>query len=235
MCALAILGIIPIFPQRDYGLEILNAQIANADIEEEVFDLTEEDTEVLEELSTEIDGQIDIAVMSEEEQQVFQTLVEQAVAALELPTEEDANDTTQEILNFFNSNTEIYGNLEELTQEVLSEIDENHSSIFDHISGEKVIAATRLISIKLLGTILNVAIGVIAGGAVSWFIRKYGWSVVVTQLASRVNARYQLRRFAALARGLTKTAVAIANPGKTIAEMIDRHDKIKRSGYLELY
>lgn len=228
-------GIIPVFPSKtDYGLMILQEQLAYAD-GEEVFELSEDEKEILVEYNEEFEHAIDVSVMTDEQKEVLETLVVQAVEDMNLPTEADAEDTVQEVLNFFDSESEIYGDLEQLTEEVAEDIDENHSSIFDSISGEEVLAAKRgIVSIKLLATAINVVIAFITGGAISWYIRKYGWSVVVTQVASRVSASYKLRQFAKVAKGLSKSAVAVANPGKTIAQFIDSRDKIRNNGWLEV-
>lgn len=73
----------------------------------------------------------------------------------------------------------------------------------------------------------------VTGEAISWFIRKYGWSVLVSQIRSRVSASFQIKRYQVLAKGLSKSAVAIANPGLTIAKLIDKNDKNINNGWID--
>lgn len=225
-------GVFPSFlPQRNVGLSALQSTIVNAESETDVIELTEEEKEII----TEYDENeiIDTNTMNEDQKEVFKSMVEQSVAAMELPTTEDEASTVEELLSFFDSSSDSYGDLEVTTENIVEEIDKNHESIFDNISGSDVIAARRIVSVKVLGTILNVAIALVTGGAIGYFIRKYGWSYLVTQIGSRVSASFQIRRFSVIAKGLSKSAVAIANPGLTIAQLIDRNDSSRNNGWID--
>lgn len=224
-----------ILPPRSNGLSILQGNIVYADNDSDVIELTENEKEIINEYD---DNEIiDVNNMTVEQKEVFENMIIQAVAEMDLPTSEDEESTTNEIMDFFNSDTESYGDLEETTENIIEEIDSNHETVFDRfydgISGEEVIAASKIVSVKVLGTILNVAIAFVTGGAISWFIRKYGWSVLVSQIGSRVSASFQIKRYQVLAKGLSKSAVAIANPGLTIAKLIDKNDKNINNGWID--
>lgn len=229
-------GILPSFlPKRNIGLSALQATVVNADSGTDVIALTEDEKEIIEEYDeNEI---IDVSNMTAEQEKVFISMIEQSVESMDLPTTEDEASTVNEILNFFNSESDSFGDYEATTENIITEIDNNHETIFDNvfddISGEEVVAARKIVSVKVLGTILNVAISFVTGGAISWFIRKYGWSVLVTQIGSRVSAAFQIKRFSYLAKGLSKSAVAIANPGLTIAKLIDKNDKVRNNGWID--
>lgn len=229
-------GVLPSFsPKKNMGILALQSTIVNAESGIDVIELTEEEKEIIEQYDeTEF---IDVNNMTDEQEEVFKSMIEQAVEAMELPTAKDEASTVDEILNFFNSESDSFGDYETTTENIIDEIDKNHETIFDKgvdiISGEEAVAARKIVSVKVLGTILNVAIAFVTGGAISWFIRKYGWSVLVTQVGSRVSAAFQVKKYSALAKGLTKSAVALANPGLTIAKLIDSNDKDRDNKWID--
>ena len=85
---------------------------------------------------------IDIQEFNDEQLEVFENLVDVIVEDSEFPTKEDAQDVEEVLVDFFDSESEVYQNVEATSSEMIDRIDDNHSSIFDPITGEEVLAAS---------------------------------------------------------------------------------------------
>lgn len=91
--------------------------------------------------------------------------VEVEVALADLPTKEDEEAYRKGLMDLFNPNSEVYNDIEAATEQVIEEIDENHSNIFDNIDGEEVLAAYRIrISTKLVASGINLCVSLLCGG-----------------------------------------------------------------------
>ena len=112
-----------ILPPRSTGLSILQGNIVYADNDSDVIELTENEKEIINEYD---DNEIiDVNNMTVEQKEVFENMIIQAVAEMNLPTSEDEESTTNEIMDFFNSDTESYGDLEETTDNLHSRVNYN--------------------------------------------------------------------------------------------------------------
>lgn len=122
----------------------------------------------------------------------------------------------------------------------------NLHSQLDTITGEKVLAAKKhgTISVGVLGSILNVAIGTIlggvggVGGGVAMAIKQKGKTLVRNILKSRLKATLAgagIGGATALLGKAVDFALDYSNPGGVMAKFFDSHDKIKNNVYLEFW
>ena len=186
---------------------------------------------------------IDLKNMTKNQIDSFTKYIEKEVESIDLPTEEDEESYKQVMLDFFNSDSEIYGNIEEATTELISEIDSNHSSPFDNLSGEEVLAAKRgWVSVTLLGSVVNTTINLVligsGVGSIWALVKKKGIRWVRDKFQSRLKAR--LVKWFGAAIGVYYTfawdlVMTVADPGTRWARYIDSRDKIRNNGYIELW
>lgn len=62
---------------------------------------------------------IDITAMTSEKQKVFKDMVEQPVEAMDLPSAKDDAFTVNEIMNFFDSESDSFGDYEAVTENII--------------------------------------------------------------------------------------------------------------------
>ncbi|WP_176717801.1 hypothetical protein, partial [Brochothrix thermosphacta] len=144
-------------------------------------------------------------------------------------------------------NSETYENLQASQAKIdedLKDLEETHLSMLDKtanfITGDKKVQAFRLMSTRWAGAILNTAIGFAAGGGVgviASYIRSKG-----KKEAARVFSRTVKSRL--IAWGAPKLAWAVgvsvglamnySDVGGMIAKQIDKRDKKKNNGYIDI-
>ena len=216
------------------GIDILTQQVSandNSDITEGLSEQQKQD--VIE--ATEDDINIDINVMDMSTRESFEKIVENAVGQMNLPTDDDKQDAFNQVLAIFDSSSENYNNLEIATDNLVVDIDDNHKSVWDSVTGEEVLAARHgAISVSVLATVINITISAMTGGPISSYVRRRGASALLAALQSRVAAKIRSRQYSYLIKGSIGALVKVANPGVYLARLIDNHDKIKGNGWIEL-
>lgn len=179
---------------------------------------------------------IDINTMDVSTQQAFKKIVWNAAESLDLPSEADTNDAYIQLLGIFDSTSENYNNLSEATSNLIDDIDSNHQSSFDFISGSDVLAAQHgTVSVRLLGSTFNILIAGITGGPLSSYVRCRGFSALAAALESRLAATIHSNQFGYLIKGSVGAMVKFADPGLYLAQVIDQHDKIRNNGWIEAW
>jgi len=230
-------GDIPELPSDAELLKLAEQKIAESSPEE--MKVQKEAIEVFSDYSSE---EFDVQEMTTEQEKVLTELIVVEAEKIDLPTEEDKESYVQEMLDFYDSNSENYQDLEKTTEELVEEIDENHSSILDPINGEDVLAASHgLVSVALLGSVVNTTINLllisVGVGSVWVFIKKKGVSYVRNYFQSRIKAR--LATLVGTAIGVYYTyawdfIMTVADPGLRFAKFVDSRDKIKNNKWIEL-
>lgn len=162
--------------------------------------------------------------------------------SLSLPTQSDFDDYVSAVLSVFNSESNNYQDVSAANDQLITELDENHSSIFDPLSGEKILAAKHgTISASFLGSVLDAAIGAVVGGgagAALSLVRKKGVKYVKKILYSRLKATLVNiglgRANATILAGL-EIALNYYSPGNQLAKWVDSKDKKRNNGWIELW
>lgn len=247
----------PIFSSNNVGEKVLADALANVEEgilsdtskmtdEELVSMISETETNnpklvaVREEIAEVFDEntELDIQVLNNEQIETFENLIEVVVDDTAFPTQEDAQDVKSVLMDFFNSESNLYKDIEATSEEMIDRIDENHSSIFDPISGEDVFAASRgWLSVWVLSVATNLAINFVIGGiggSLMGAIRKYGVNWVRNTFKSRVKARLTRVGLGIVARyyGVVWEFVMAAwDSGTAFAKWVDRRDKIRNNGW----
>ncbi|MEB8416300.1 hypothetical protein NGG16_02480 [Enterococcus casseliflavus] len=253
-----------LFIQHNSGETILESMALASDISEEIVDvpndkeiemLAEEkietfslEEEILQEELAEAfsdyeSDEFDLQQMNAEQESILTTLITEEVDKLDLPTEEDRETYVQVMLDFYDSSSEVYQDIEASSKSLLEEIDENHSSPLDSITGEDVLAASHgWISRSLLASVTNTTITLIIAGAgfgTVWnFIKKKGVSYVRNYFKSRVKARIAAWFGAAVgvyAVYIWDFLMTVLDPGARFAKWLDARDKIRNNGWIELW
>lgn len=187
--------------------------------------------------------EIDIQNMNAQELKAFKQMVQAEAEKAELPTYEDTEAYRQALLDIYDSSSLVYQDVAGATEQVIEAINGNHQNPLDKITGEKVLAASHgTVSVKMLASILNVAVNLACGGvggaAVKTLVKKYG-AKRAEQTLSRVLKDKLLKlgykKGAAIGGVVGKIVNNFLDPGTTVAKYIDSKDKIKNNGWIELW
>ncbi|AWJ95573.1 hypothetical protein GRR92_14380 [Lactococcus lactis subsp. lactis] len=224
---------------RNYGIE----QLSKLTTKVKADDLNIEVPESLQDMALDSNQEIDIQNMNTQELKSFEQIVQEEAEKAELPTTEDTEVYKQTLLDLYDSNSAIYQDVSSATEQVIEEINENHDSLLDKITGEKVIAASHgTVSVKMLASTLNVAVNLACGGvggaAVKTLVKKYG-AKRAEQILSRVLRDKLLKlgykKGAAIGGVVGKIVNNFLDPGTAVAKYIDSQDKIRNNGWIELW
>ncbi|WP_273710300.1 hypothetical protein [Leuconostoc mesenteroides] len=218
------------------GYSVLGNTKISADVNSDVSNnLTNQDQQNIQDINDE-SSTIDVATMNSEDKASFEKLIQNSVEQMDLPSDADAKDAETQLLGFFDSNSENYQNIQKTTENLSNDIDENHASMLDNVTGEKVLAANHgTVSVAVLGSALNVAIGVALGG-IGQAIKSKGKAWVKKVLMSRLKSTLAGMGLGALGTMLSAGldfALDYSNPGTMLAKYFDSHDKIRNNGYIE--
>lgn len=222
------------------GYSVLGDTKISADVNSDVSNnLTNQDQQNIQDINDE-SSTIDVATMNSEDKESFEKLIQNAVEQMDLPSDADAKDAKTQLLGFFDSNSENYQNIQKTTENLSNDIDENHASVLDNVTGEKVLAANHgTVSVAVLGSVLNVAIGVALGGiagGIGQAIKSKGKAWVKKVLMSRLKSTLAGMGLGALGTMLSAGldfALDYSSPGTMLAKYFDSHDKIRNNGYIE--
>lgn len=178
---------------------------------------------------------------TEKENFIQAVIVETELAGL--PTEEDKEVYKQALIDLFDSNSEVYNDVEATTEQVIEGIDENHSSPFDFISGDDVLALRIRISNKIVGSGINLAISLMIGGVgsagVKALIRKFGTQRAINLINQKVVGVLtvwgikQIVGVNFIAQLVSTTVKNVLDPGGYIAKQLDSRDKYRNNGYVD--
>ncbi|MFK4899328.1 hypothetical protein [Lactococcus petauri] len=224
---------------KNYGIE----QLSNLTTKVKADDLNIEVPESLQEVAMDPNEEINLRNMNAEELKAFEQLAQEEAEKADLPTTEDTEAYKQTLLDLFDSNSSIYQDIAGATDQVIEEINDNHASPLDKITGKKVLAAKHgTISVKFAGSTFNLIISLMAGGgasvAIRTLVRRYGVAKATTMVTRKIAQQVtmwglkQVTGLSAIVGFVVKTAV---DPGTYIARQIDARDKIKNNGWLELW
>ncbi|MFV0559959.1 MAG: hypothetical protein ACK5NA_04505 [Enterococcus sp.] len=94
-----------------------------------------------------------------------------------------------------------------------------------------------LLSVGVLGAIINTGLSTITGGSISAYVKKKGWNALVNALQSRLMSTLRFKQLGKIIGGLSTTIMKLLDPGTFIAEQIDKSnfDKIRGNGWIELW
>jgi hypothetical protein len=131
--------------------------------------------------------------------------------------------------------------LQEATEQVINEIDENHESLLDKITGKRVMAASHgLVSTKLLASTINIGLAFAVGGGIGAGLKalvlKLGAKKAAQTISTKVVATlfaFGIKKISGIDTVISSIVKNILDPGTTIAKWIDSKDKIKNNGYIE--
>lgn len=234
-----------IIPQTNYGVKYLSQVTTRVKADDLLNQAVKPDNSKVQAILAGNTSAADVNTdnMSKQEKINFTAAVNQAAENADLPTEEDKEAFKQAIIDYFTPGTEVYQNVTATTDQVIDEINENHKSPLDKITGEKVMASAHgAISDKVAGGVLNVAIsavcGNIAGAGARVLVKKYGLSAA-EQILSRTLRNQLIKMGVKNAKDITKISLkllkCVADPGYEVAKWIDSMDKIKNNGWWELW
>lgn len=185
---------------------------------------------------------LDVQRMNQVQKQKVVKTVHEAVTALKLPTQQDEFVYEEAVLSVFDSKSINYQNVQGATNTLIKQLTENHKTIFDGLTGEKILAAKHgAISTSFLGTVLDVAIGMALGGglgAALTLARRKGVKYVKKRLMSHLKgtlANIGLKRASKFILAGLEIALGHYSPGKYLARWVDRRDKIRNNGWIELW
>ncbi|OTO03253.1 hypothetical protein [Enterococcus sp. 5B3_DIV0040] len=164
---------------------------------------------------------LDVQKMTEEEKRDFYKAVDDEVNRHGEMSAEQKNNYRQSLIHFFDSASSDFQNLERLDKSV------NDGDI-------RFRAAHGLVSVNVLAGTINVILGSITGGAITSYIRKHGFQALAVALQSRLAATIRIKQLGKIISGLSTVIAKIADPGKAIAQAIDKADKIPGNGWIEL-
>ncbi|MDR0199015.1 MAG: hypothetical protein LBI43_00375 [Streptococcaceae bacterium] len=161
--------------QRNIGQQIMTTVSVKAD----TISDNQVDTQKIQEFISNPTQVINLNTMDAEERKEFNLLAENEAIKANLPTPEDTEAYKTALISLYDPNSSNYHNIADATQQVIDDINKNHEDILDNISGEKVLAASHgTISVKMLGSALNLglsfAVGGAAGDGIKALIIKYG-------------------------------------------------------------
>ncbi|HGH1683487.1 TPA: hypothetical protein ACJHMO_003582 [Enterococcus faecalis] len=232
------------------GSQVLAAEntLELSDISDDIV-IPEVDNERLNKLEETIEeGDYDnIQDLNQEELTNFIEAVDVEVALADLPTEEDAEAYKQGLLDLFDPKSDVYNNVEGATEQIIEEIDSNHSSVFDKIDGEDALAARARyrirISTKVVAAGINLLVSLICGGigsgAVRAVIRKFGTKRAIDLINRRIVGKltvWGIKQFVGInfiTQLVSTTIRNVLDPGSYIAKRIDAIDRCGTTGYIE--
>ncbi|MDR0898835.1 MAG: hypothetical protein LBM27_00595 [Lactobacillaceae bacterium] len=231
-----------IVPGFDGGKYIL--KVSAETLPEASISLTEKQQQTLQNFPQHnVEDIPDLNSMNPDQRQVFMEIIRQTAVNMDLPSAADTEDAFNVLKNIFNSSSDLYLNLTGATTELIDDINENHESPFDSITGEQVLAANHgLIATSILGATFDVVISALVTkgitGGLAALVKKEGINVVKQKLKKELGNKLVSLGLKGL-KGLLFTAVdvalSLASPGTSIAKYIDAHDKIKNNGWIELW
>lgn len=179
--------------------------------------------------------------MSSEELKDFEEFALQEAEKANLPTQEDTDAYKQALIDVYNPNSSIYHNLQGATEQLIEDINDNHESILDKITAEKVLAANHgTISVKFLASTINIglvaATGGAAGAGVKALVLKVGAKKAANTISKKVVATlftFGIKKVSGIDTVISSIVKNILDPGTTVARWLDSKDKIKNNGWLE--
>ncbi|MPM95615.1 hypothetical protein SDC9_142770 [bioreactor metagenome] len=166
---------------------------------------------------------LQVATKSTEQIDGIETVEQQAVAA-------------EYILGVFDSNSDYYQNPLKAQSEMQNRLKEEFGiQILPNLNS--MLKSHGLLSVGVLGAIINTGLSVITGGSISAYVKKKGWNALVNALQSRLMTTLKFKQLGKIIGGLSGTIMKILDPGTFIAEQIDnsRFDKIRGNGWIELW
>lgn len=166
---------------------------------------------------------LQVATKSAEQIDGIETVEQQAVAA-------------EYILGVFDSNSDYYQNPLKAQSEMQNRLKEEFGiQILPNLNS--MLKSHGLLSVGVLGAIINTGLSVITGGSISAYVKKKGWNALVNALQSRLMTTLKFKQLGKIIGGLSGTIMKILDPGTFIAEQIDnsRFDKIRDNGWIELW
>ncbi|MGO2565283.1 MAG: hypothetical protein ACTH8E_05800 [Brochothrix thermosphacta] len=185
--------------------------------------------------------------MTTEEKELFDSIVNEQLQIMGVDDTELEEVYKDNLEGFFDENSETYENLQASQAKIdedLKDLEETHLSMLDKtanfITGDKKVQAFRLMSTRWAGAILNTALGLAVGGGVgviARYIRSKG-----KKEAARVFSRTVKSRLTAWGAPKLAWAVGISvglalnfsDIGGMIAKQIDKRDKKKNNGYIDI-
>lgn len=224
---------------RNYGIESLS----NLTTKVKADDLNVEVPKSLQEVALDPNEEINLQNMNTEELKSFEQLAQEEAEKAELPTKEDTEAYKQALQDLFDANSSIYQDIAGATDQVIEEINDNHKTPLDKITGTKVLAAKHgTISVKLAGSTFNLIISLMAGGgasvAIRTLVRRYVVAKATTLITRRIAQQitmWGLKQVTGLSAIIGVVVRNAIDSGTYIARQIDARDQIKNNGWLELW
>lgn len=168
-------------------------------------------------------GVIDIATMDNSEKDELLKYINIEVEKQTNMNSEQKSIFKQALLDFFDSSSNSFQDPEALDKAVNSK---------NNVRTAR--AAHGWISVNVMASAINVALGLVTGGSISSYVRKKGFIASAVALQSRLAATMRFKQLTAVIKGLSGALMKVADPGKAIAQGLDRIDKIPNNGWIEL-
>lgn len=135
----------------------------------------------------------------------------------------------------------MYQDLQGATDQLIEEINENHQSVLDKVTPERVLAAKHgTISVKVLAGAINVGLVAVTGGAAGAGVKALVLKVAAKKAANTISKKvvatlftFGIKKVSGIDTVISSIVKNILDPGTTVAKWLDSRDKIKNNGWLE--
>ncbi|ATF27092.1 hypothetical protein [Brochothrix thermosphacta] len=185
--------------------------------------------------------------MTTEEKELFDSIVNEQLQIMGVDDTELEEVYKDNLEGFFDENSETYQDIQASQAKIdedLSDLEETHLSVLDKtanfITGDKKVQAFRLMSTRWAGTIINTALSLAVGGgvgAIASYIRSKGKKEAARLFSRTVKSRliaWGAPKLAYTAGVAVTVALNYSDIGGMIAKQIDKRDKKKNNGYIDI-
>lgn len=184
----------------------------------------------------------DYSKLSKREKAKFVKILDEEISISGLKNKRDKSALKQALLGLFNSKSKIFNNVK-AAQSLFVKKAHSSAKSLSKIMAMNVKAKSKhgLISVSFAGHAINLALAFAAGAGVSAVkkvLLKMGKSTAkhfVKRVLVAKLRKWGMKATGALLTGSVDVIFEISSPGLAIAKFIDRHDKKKKNGYLELW
>ncbi|MFK4878829.1 hypothetical protein ACI1UB_07280 [Lactococcus petauri] len=144
-------------------------------------------------------------------------------------------------MDLYDPNSSVYQDLQGATDRLIEEINENHQSVLDKVTSERVLAAKHgTISVKVLAGAINVGLVAVTGGAAGAGVKALVLKVGAKKSANTISKKFVatlftfgIKKVSGIDTVISSIVKNILDPGTTVAKWLDSRDKIKNNGWLE--
>ena len=228
-----------IIHQKNFAVQYLT-KVTTSVSADDLNDDSSIDDENLQKLIDNPEEIINTEQMTPEELKNFEEAAQQEAEKADLPTQEDREAYKKTLMDLYDPNSSVYQDLQGATDRLIEEINENHQSVLDKVTSERVLAAKHgTISVKVLAGAINVGLVAVTGGAagagVKALVLKVGAKKQQIQLVKSCCYSFYFRyqKVSGIDTVISSIVKIYLIHGTTMAKCLDSRDKIKNNGWLE--